>query len=128
MSAKEVTVDAERFAAFVAAYSGQTLTKNRCKSVIFEHRLWTVTELSYMRGETTATLHELVAPERYHGKTGSYPTKNSRVFYKGQVVRARGEPYVMSGRRITVRKSAVGPAVQGELFGSLDAGTTPERR
>ncbi len=103
MNEETVEVDARRYKALCECYSGDLLGRNKCKPVAFANRLWTVTGTA-SGGEfvPTANLHELVLPEHYEGPTGPYPFDSDGVFYKGQLVKARGRSFVMSGRSLTV--------------------------
>jgi len=117
MTNESVEVDAERFEELCRHYSGDILGKNFCKPVAFANRLWTITgTVSGGNQVPTAQLHELVLPDQFEGPTGSYPFDSDGVFYKGQVVKARGRTFVMSGRTLLVARKDGAPASQLDLL------------
>lgn len=122
MSEDTVEVDARRFEELCEHYSGDLLGQNRCKAVTFADRLWTVTGIASGGTQVpTAQLHELVLPDQFKGPTGSYPFDSDGVFYKGQIVLARGRRFVMSGRELSVtRKGGGAGEVETEPDGQLE--------
>ncbi len=125
----EVEVEAKRFDELCQHYSGDLLGKNTCKAVTFANRLWTVTGIvSGGKQVPTAQLHELVLPERFEGPTGSYPFDTGGIFYKGQVVKARGRSFVMSGRELTIVRNDDAPESQLDLLGWHEAAREDAKR
>lgn len=128
MSREQVRVNQVQFERLCGYYSGDLLSRNQCKAVSFQRRLWTVTGIVH-RGNASGQviLHELAPPELYRGATGSYPCKMDGVFYKGQSVTASGRNYVLTGRCLeAVQEADVehGPQVdlQLQLFSGEEGG------
>jgi hypothetical protein len=118
----EVEVDAKRFDELRECYSGDLLGRNKCKTVVFANRLWTVTgTVSGGNDAPSVQLHELVPRDRYQGATGPYPFDSDGIFYKGQVVTARGRSFVMSGRKLIVVRKDDAPENQLDLLGWREA-------
>lgn len=130
MTEESVEVDAERFEELCRHYSGDILAKNTCKPVAFANRLWTVTGTAGGGNQMpTAQLHELVLPDQFEGPTGAYPFDSDGVFYKGQVVKARGRNFVMSGRTLLAVRKEEAPASQLDLLDWHEDGSdSMERR
>lgn len=129
MSEETVMVDAKRFEDLCQYYSGDLLGQNKCKTVVFEGRLWTVTGICGGGNMTpTVELHELVPAERYIGPTGSYPFDSDGVFYKGQAVKARGQNLVMSGRKLVVMRTDEAPDSQLDLLDWVEEPKTGARK
>jgi len=129
MSEETLEVDAKQFEDLCKHYSGDALGKNTCKTVVFANRLWTVTGIvSGGKIVPSVELHELVLPDQYDGPTGSYPFDSDGVFYKGQVVKARGRTFVMSGRKLEAVCTGSAPDSQLDLLGWREECPAPGHR
>ena len=125
----EVEVEAKRFDELRECYSGDSLGQNKCKAVAFANRLWTVTgTVSGGKVTPSVQLHELVPREQYKGATGPYPFDTDGIFYKGQVVKARGRSFVMSGRELTIVRNDDAPENQLDLLGWREAAREDAKR
>lgn len=102
------TLDAKQFKPLEDAYSADKIMDNKCKSVMFCNKLYTCTGGLFWKHQRWITLAELVPKESYAGATYTYSEKSATPirgenFYEGVVVKTRGEEYVLTTDRLTIK-------------------------